>query len=262
MPLGGALSIRADEEILPATAGAGPRGLPAGKYVRVDVVDTGLGMDEATLARATEPFFTTKGPGKGTGLGLSMVQGLAVQSGGAMAVESQVGRGTVISLWLPQAERMRVEVLAEERASVQNGAGADTGPELTVLVVDDDLLVSAGTAAMLEDLGHKVVEASSGSSALDQLQRLGPGIDMVITDHAMPGMTGLDLAQRIRESYPQLPVILASGYADLREEPEQSALPRLPKPFRQSDLAAVIASTLEQAPRHGHARQPGPALAH
>ncbi|WP_346767088.1 response regulator [Enterovirga aerilata] len=242
MPLGGSLSILGREERIPSEDATAPRELPPGPYVRLEVVDTGLGMDEATLARATEPFFTTKGPGKGTGLGLSMVQGLAVQSGGAMTVRSEPGKGTTIALWLPQAERAEAKAEAPELGAAAALDGTpDAGPELTVLVVDDDMLVAAGTAAMLEDLGHRVIEANSGSHALDALRRHEHAIDVVITDHAMPGMTGLELVQRIRASYPSLPVILASGYAEIEDAAEYGALPRLAKPFRQAELAAAIA---------------------
>ncbi|MDB5512964.1 MAG: multi-sensor hybrid histidine kinase [Enterovirga sp.] len=241
MPLGGSLSIVGSEQRIPAGDTLGPRGLSPGSYIRLDVVDTGIGMDEATLARATEPFFTTKGPGKGTGLGLSMVQGLAVQSGGAMTATSEPGRGTTIALWLPQAECE--DLPAEPGEAASEDADAAIRPELTVLVVDDDLLVSAGTAAMLEDLGHRVVEASSGTQALEALRSGAPRIDVVITDHAMPGMTGLELARRIQETFPRMPIILASGYAEAQELADYGAVPRLAKPFRQSELAAVIYAT-------------------
>jgi signal transduction histidine kinase len=242
MPLGGSLSILGSEQLIASGDADAPRELPPGAYVRLEVVDTGLGMDEATLARATEPFFTTKGPGKGTGLGLSMVQGLAVQSGGAMSVASEPGKGTTIALWLPRADETSVEAVVPDRGATEQDAAAEGEPELTVLVVDDDLLVAAGTSAMLEDLGHRVVEASSGAQAIDALRRYEDGIHVVITDHAMPGMTGLELAQHIKQSHPGLPVILASGYADIEDLAEYGALPRLAKPFRQGELAAAIAA--------------------
>jgi signal transduction histidine kinase len=242
MPLGGSLSIVGSEQLIASGDANAPRELPPGAYVRLEVVDTGLGMDEATLARATEPFFTTKGPGKGTGLGLSMVQGLAVQSGGAMSVTSEPGKGTTIALWLPRADVTSVEAVVPERGATEQDAAAEGEPELTVLVVDDDLLVAAGTSAMLEDLGHRVVEASSGAQAIDALRRYEDGIHVVITDHAMPGMTGLELAQHIKQSHPGLPVILASGYADIDDLAEYGPLPRLAKPFRQGELAAAIAA--------------------
>jgi signal transduction histidine kinase len=215
-----------------------PSELPAGRYVCLTVSDTGLGMDAATLKRAAEPFFTTKGVGKGTGLGLSMVFGLAAQSGGAMRITSQPGDGTTVELWLPVSE--------------SDAAGADAGHEPVlfgnarepwrVMVVDDDPLVVASTAAMLEDVGHIVTEALSGARALDML-RLGTKVDLVITDHAMPGMTGAELARQIRQEWPDLPVILATGYAELPNG-EDPGLPRLSKPYLQDELATQIAEVM------------------
>jgi signal transduction histidine kinase len=215
-----------------------PSELAAGRYVCLTVSDTGLGMDAATLQRAAEPFFTTKGAGKGTGLGLSMVYGLAAQSGGAMRITSQPGDGTTVELWLP--------------ASESDAAGAHTGHEAVqfgnareprrVMVVDDDPLVLASTVAMLEDVGHIVTEALSGARALDML-RLSTKVDLVITDHAMPGMTGAELARQIRQEWPGLPVILATGYAELPNS-EDPGLPRLSKPYLQDDLVAQIAEVM------------------
>ena len=206
MPLGGHLSISAREETIVAGQADAPRSLKPGDYVRIDVVDTGVGMDQETMARATEPFFTTKGPGKGTGLGLSMVQGLAAQSGGAMTISSVVGEGTTIGLWLPRSEKPAAKISSRPTiAPTRMGtASSRESPNLRILVVDDDALVSAGTAAMLEDLGHSVIEASSGAQALDLLQEHCPNIDLVVTDHAMPGMTGLDLTRRMQSTYPEV----------------------------------------------------------
>ena len=168
-----------------ASGPGGPPELAAGRYVCLTVSDTGAGMDEATLKRATEPFFTTKGAGKGTGLGLSMVHGLAAQSGGAMRITSQPGEGTTVELWLPLSETAALEDRRRTRGVLFGSAGRP----YRVMVVDDDPLVVARTAAMLEDLGHVVTEALSGARALDML-RLGTKVDVVVTDHAMPGMTG------------------------------------------------------------------------
>lgn len=242
MPLGGNLSITASERAVTLEQADAPRGLKPGQYVRLDVIDTGTGMDPDTLARSTEPFFTTKGPGKGTGLGLSMVHGLAAQSGGAMTVSSVVGQGTTIALWLPQAERTpEMPPDPDQRSDPDARLSSDGGPSLRILVVDDDALVGAGTAAMLEDLGHVVSEANSGMQALDTLRCHGRDIDLVITDYAMPGMTGIELTRRIQSSYPNMAVVLASGYADIADLADQGALPRLAKPFPQAELEAVIA---------------------
>jgi signal transduction histidine kinase/CheY-like chemotaxis protein len=212
-------------------------GLPNGEYVCAVVADSGSGMDELTLKRATEPFFTTKGVGKGTGLGLPMVHGLMAQSGGTMQLESQVGKGTAVRLWFPVD---RDGVIPS--TSSEPGVRAPTQFSCRVMVVDDDPLILSSTAAMLEDLGHIVIEASSGNSALEIL-RAEAKVDVVVTDHAMPHMTGLELAGIIREQWPRVPIILASGYAELQQR-DDCPLPRLAKPYRQSELAACIANVI------------------
>jgi PAS domain S-box-containing protein len=208
--------------------------LGAGDYVRIAVRDRGMGMDQATLKRATEPFFTTKGVGKGTGLGLSMVHGLAAQSGGALEIVSAPGEGTTVTIWLPVAE---ASASAEPKNPQSKPAAVQHAPA-RVLVVDDDPLVAMGTVDMLQDLGHSTVEAFSGRQALDILES-DPNFDVVITDQAMPGMTGLELAKRIRETRPDLPIILATGYAELPQD-RISGMPRLSKPYRQEELADCI----------------------
>jgi CheY-like chemotaxis protein len=248
MPVGGTLGIFAQDETSDGTNGLAP-----GRYVRVSVIDSGVGMDELTLAKATEPFFTTKGPGKGTGLGLSMVQGLAAQSNGLLRLASRLGKGTTIDLWLPRAdlEGTAPPLNTQEPTEAASQAASGVLP-CTILLVDDDALVSIGTAAMLEDLGHTVVEASSATQALAVLQS-GARIDLVITDHAMPGMSGMELARRLKESYPTLPVILATGYAELPHDTENSPdLPRLSKPYSQRDLAAAIRSVSGALVAHGN----------
>jgi PAS domain S-box-containing protein len=242
MPKGGRLTISCRDEThdrfsLPVT-------LPAGDYVRLSVADTGEGMNDATRARATEPFFTTKGVGKGTGLGLSMVHGLTAQSGGAMDISSQVGKGTVVTLWLPRARR---EDVSHARAPHVVPATELAGRKLRILLVDDDALVSMNTASMLMDLGHSVLEAHSAAHAL-QLLGSDTRFDAVITDYAMPGMHGLDLATRINESAPSLPVILASGYAELPTDAAVGLL-RLGKPYTQEELAEVLERALNSAGR-------------
>lgn len=211
-------------------------GLADGDYVCISVADTGAGMDQTTLTRATEPFFTTKDVGKGTGLGLSMVHGLAAQSGGAMSIASETGKGTTVRLWLPVDRSGPPEVAAP--------VGADQPPPVScrVLIVDDDALISASTGAMLEDLGHTAIEADSAAHALDVL-RAGAKVDLVITDQAMPGMTGIELARHLRQNWPGIPIILASGYADWLDCADLP-VPRLAKPYRQTELASCIASVL------------------
>lgn len=233
---GGMVTIKATEQAVDAREG--PTGLAPGRYVKLIVSDTGIGMDDETRARATEPFFTTKGVGKGTGLGLSMVHGLAAQSGGMLELESAVGQGTHVSLWLPVAGTMPVQrppASAPEMTPQPNGRR-----HLRVLVVDDDFLVSMGTVAMLEDLGHQVEEANSGQQALDLLAS-DKRFDVVLTDHAMPGMTGIQLAEAIAARHRSLPVILASGYAELPSGEPAIKLARLTKPFTQQQLDNALA---------------------
>jgi len=236
MPTGGRVTLTARQETVGAgNSQYGPRNdLSPVAYVRIGVADTGAGMDEATLKRAAEPFFTTKGVGKGTGLGLSMVHGLAAQSGGAMRISSRVGAGTTVEVWLPVTEADR------PRATIPSAAPAL--PCCRILVVDDDAIILAGTVDMLEELGHAVVEAPSGPDALTLLDS-GPAVDLVITDQAMPGMTGVELIERIRLRWPDLPVIIASGYAD-QHGAKDPGVRRLTKPYRQQDLARMIAPLL------------------
>jgi signal transduction histidine kinase len=238
MPYGGRLVIGG--RCLATGVGA-PLELAEGHYVCLTVSDTGAGMDAATLKRAAEPFFTTKCAGKGTGLGLSMVHGLAAQSGGAMRITSQPGDGTTVELWLPLSEAAAMADVLPQPASF-----GTSGRSYRVLVVDDDPLVVASTAAMLEDVGHVVSEALSGVHALDLL-RLGTKVDVVVTDHAMPGMTGSELARQIRQHWPELPIILATGYAELPNG-EDPGLPRLSKPYLQDELEAQIAKVVGGTP--------------
>jgi len=230
MPGGGVIRIEADavSALLPNESG------DAREYVRFRVVDDGEGMDAETLARASEPFFTTKGVGKGTGLGLSMVHGIAEQSGGRLVIRSAKGAGTTAEIWLPAATPEQMSNAQHVRAST---AASPTRRKLKVLAVDDDFLVLLNTASMLEDLGHEVVEATSAEEALKAFDK--NGFDLIITDHAMPRMTGSQLAERIHESQPDLPIVIATGYAEL---PEGGAnhLRRLSKPFNQDQLDAVI----------------------
>jgi len=236
MPGGGSITISARPERIGAHATLAP-----GDYVRLVVADTGEGMDEATLARATEPFFTTKGVGKGTGLGLSMVHGLAAQSGGWLTMTSRPGAGAQVELWLPV---IRTGTLFA--TEIDADPPAEAGHRLRILAVDDDSLVLTNTAAMLDDLGHEVVVASSGKEALEALRGL-PDIDLIISDEIMPNMTGSQFAEVVRRTHPDLPVIITSGYADLSADGVASSLPRLAKPFAQADLASLIRETLDGA---------------
>ncbi len=240
MPGGGTIEVAARA----ATLGADdPSGLAAGDYVVLLVTDDGEGMDEATLARATEPFFTTKGVGKGSGLGLPMVLGLAEQSGGRLVLRSRKGEGTTAELWLPCAPPE-----AEAPPPPPPAPPPEPPPRpLTVLLVDDDPLVLASAAAMLEELGHRVEEADGAATAMARLDRPGGAapIDLVVTDFGMPGTSGLELAEALARTRPGLPVLIATGYGELPAA-EAAGLVRLAKPFGPAELAAAIAAALRR----------------
>jgi signal transduction histidine kinase/CheY-like chemotaxis protein len=222
MPDGGPIDIKVDEQRISKDAV-----LTSGHYLRLSVIDTGTGMTPETLERAIEPFFSSKPLGKGTGLGLSMVHGLAVQLGGALRLSSTVGKGTTATLLLPIANAApEIEAPAPMTRSVKRSA--------VILFVDDDPLIAMSTMEMLEDLGHQVIGANSGRHALDILKSEQP-IDLMMTDHVMPGMTGIELAAATREVRPTLPILLATGYAELPDG-AQLDLPRLAKPYHQDQL--------------------------
>lgn len=227
MPEGGTLTIAARRERASASR---PPSLRPEPHLVLSVSDTGVGMDEETRRRAIEPFFSTKGIGKGTGLGLSMVHGLAAQLGGALDIRSVPGMGTSVELWLPVAAG-KLRIAGDEPGEVEaRGAG-------TALLVDDEELVRASTAGMLADLGYTVEEVADGEEALRRV-RAGFRPDILVTDQLMPGLSGTDLAVRLRETLPDLPVLIVSGYADL--ESLSPSFPHLSKPFRQSELAAAL----------------------
>ena len=222
MAEGGAIDIR----IRDCCANGDPI-LEPGHYLELSVIDTGEGMSPEILKRAVEPFFSSKPLGKGTGLGLSMVHGLAEQLGGALRLSSTVGTGTTATLVLPVSTQ-----LAEAQASIPEAGQA--GRSAVILFVDDDPLIAMSTTEMLEDLGHRVIGVSSGRHALDIIRSEQP-IDLLVTDHVMPGMTGLELAAASRQLRPSLPILLATGYAELPEG-SQLDLPRLAKPYHQDQL--------------------------
>jgi PAS domain S-box-containing protein len=227
MPDGGRMAITLTAEVVGA---AHRTGLTPGPYLRLSVADTGVGMDEVTLGRAVEPFFSTKGIGKGTGLGLSMAHGLAAQLGGALTIQSKLGLGTNVELWLPVSGEA---AQAPERPVTRAGAEA-TG---AVLLVDDESLVRMSTADMLADLGYAIIEAASAEEAL-RLIASGIDFDLLLTDHLMAGMTGAELAGEVRARRPGTPVLIVSGYAEVEGLPPD--LPRLMKPFRRAELASSL----------------------
>jgi PAS domain S-box-containing protein len=236
MPDGGTLTISAGAEAVELGHHAKLR---PGDYVRFSVADTGVGMDEETLARAIEPFFSTKGIGKGTGLGLSMAHGLASQLGGALHISSRLGLGTRIDVWLPvSAETASAESAAAVRLRRAKASGI-------ALLVDDEELVRMSTADMLGDLGFSVREACSAEEALRLIED-GLEFDVLVTDHLMPGMTGVDLVRALHRRLPSAPALIVSGFAET--DSIAPDLLRLAKPFRQADLAAMLAKLLPGRP--------------
>ncbi|NPV20113.1 PAS domain S-box protein [Bradyrhizobium aeschynomenes] len=232
MPRGGTLRISAKAA---SVEPRNDRALRPGDYVWLSVADTGVGMDEATIARAVEPFFSTKGIGKGTGLGLSMVHGLASQLGGALTINSRPGLGTNIELWLPRSD------MAPEIRSSSFDARVLVGPRGHALLVDDEDLVRASTADMLEGLGFSIVEAASAEEALRFVHQ-GEPIDLLVTDHLMPGMSGVELARLVLAARPDAGVLIISGYAET--EGLAPDLARLSKPFKSDELASALAQVL------------------
>jgi signal transduction histidine kinase/ActR/RegA family two-component response regulator len=232
MPRGGKLTITASAERVEDGTSIEP-----GDYVRISVHDEGKGMDQEVLARAVEPFFSTKETGRGTGLGLSMVHGLAAQLGGKLELRSSPGSGTTADIWLPATSEPAVSSEIEPRTITAAAKRA------TVLLVDDEDLVRTGTADMLSELGYNVIDTTSGPEAI-RLLRNGIEPDLLITDYLMPVMNGVELIEEARTILPDVRVMLITGYSTIAEGPG-STVPRLAKPFRQADLAEFVAALLE-----------------
>ncbi len=217
--------------------------LKPGDYICLSVTDNGEGMDDETLANATAPFFTTKGVGKGTGLGLSMVQGLMAQSGGRLVLHSTKGEGTCAELWLPTAGGIHETAKSNQAEDKVVALQHTYNRPLNILVVDDDQLVLTNAVLMIEDLGHATTPAQSAEEALKILSE-NCNFDLVITDHAMPKTTGSQLAGMIEQKWPGLPVVLATGYADLPQGADRTVA-RLPKPYSQAQLVVAISQAVE-----------------
>jgi PAS domain S-box-containing protein len=235
MPEGGMIKISARLVTTPPMMGT--KALNS-ECIVLTVSDTGEGMDPDTLSRALEPFFTTKGIGKGTGLGLSMVHGITEQLGGRLRIESRKGNGTSVELWLPLSHGETLTPVADAPVTI---AHFDKKP-LVIVVVDDDRLVLTNTKAMLEDFGHTVIEAISGGAALEVIRKT-PQVDLVVTDHAMPQMTGMQLAAAIKVEWPAMPILLVSGYAELPTK-TPFEIPKLAKPFSLDDLEDAVVRTI------------------
>ncbi|HEY0114636.1 MAG TPA: response regulator [Allosphingosinicella sp.] len=243
MPDGGSIGIAARNEAVRAD---NPLGLAAGDYVVLSVEDQGSGIPEELLERVTEPFFTTKQVGKGTGLGLSMVYGFASQSGGALDIRSDVGSGTTVDIWLPRAPVGEAAPAGRiEKMSVSPGEGQ---PRLRILLVDDNEAVRETTAALLVDLGHRVETAEDGATMLSKLKQRRDDYDLIITDYAMPLMSGGEAMIQARELRPDIPAIIVSGYAEAEAiEKKPPRVHVLSKPFSVEDLVQAIATTTNAA---------------
>jgi len=241
MPNGGRLTITASNVALAVRMRSAPD-LAPGEYVRIDVADTGVGMADDVLARAFEPFFTTKAGSGGTGLGLATVYGFVRQSGGHVEIESRVGRGTTVRLYLPRATSP--PIAAPGTTQARPGAGE------TILVVEDDQRLRARGRATLQELGYRTLEAANAAEALSVLQST-PDIALLFSDIVMPGgMDGVQLAGNAKARYPRLKVLLTSGYAEYSDESVMSVSPTgiLRKPYRRNELAERIKAALDAPP--------------
>ena len=241
MPDGGRMLLEAAPETV-QEAGIHAANLAAGRFVRLSISDTGTGMDAATLARASEPFFTTKPPGKGTGLGLAMARGFAQQSGGGLAIDSTPGLGTTVTLWFPQAAgHSEAGSVASSVAEPSVKAGA------RVLIVDDDAMVLELLVNEMTDQGYQVSQACDGLEALAKIDD-GAVVDLLISDFAMPGMNGLTLIEEARRRCPTMRALLLTGYADasvrLAAGAHAGGMAMLRKPVSRAALAQGAAALL------------------
>ncbi len=243
MPRGGTLALETECLHVAAAHPDRPEALPPGPYAVLRVVDTGVGMDAPTLARIFEPFFTTKEQGKGTGLGLSMVHGVVRQHGGAIQVQSEVGRGTTFQIFLPQVEA------AAEPVRVDDTPGRETRGLETILLVEDEDDVRVLAREVLERHGYTVLEASDGLQALHRYEAGPAGIDMILTDVVMPRMSGRELVDRVRAIRPDVRVLYMSGYTEdaiLRHGVLDASTVLLGKPFAPTALLAKIREVLDR----------------
>ena len=244
MPHGGRLTVGTKN--ISASDPARPASLPIADYVAIWVSDTGTGMPKNVMAKAFEPFFSTKEVGKGTGLGLSQVLGFAKQSGGDVRIDTRVGRGTTVTLFLPRTRASLPKTVLEEAQRPESSRGA------IILVVDDDAAVRELTVHALEALNYRVLEADSGPVALDLIRGNQP-VDLILIDLVMPGMSGRDLATRLRVEHPNQVIVFMSGYDDLSgtDDPFADEMV-IKKPFKLVELAAAV----ERALGEGHDTDP------
>jgi signal transduction histidine kinase/ActR/RegA family two-component response regulator len=244
MAVGGTLAVETSNVTLASPRS--PSEPPAGEYVCVAVSDTGSGMTEQVVAQAFEPFFTTKEVGKGSGLGLSQVLGLAQQSGGGVRIDTKLGEGTSVKLYLPRAlAGVQTQTPPVRTATVRPSAG------LNILLVDDDSAVREVTSSILHDLGYSVIEAGSGGAALEALDG-NAKVDLVLLDFAMPGMNGVEVAREVRARRPHMPILFATGYADAEALTEAGEDRIVHKPFVEDELAEKLDRALGGKPAAGN----------
>jgi CheY-like chemotaxis protein len=258
MEVGGTLRIETANAAVPAAGRPRRAGEPEpGEYVTVAVSDTGTGMAPEVLAKAFEPFFTTKPVGKGSGLGLAQVYGFAKQSGGGVRIDTELGRGTTVRVFLPRAAALAAGGAEGDAAPAPRPgrAARDGGGPRTVLLVDDDGAVREVAATILRNGGHEVVEAGSGGAALEALAAL-PRVDLMVLDFAMPGMNGAEVAREARARRPGLPVLFVTGYADLAAVAALEARDIIGKPFTEAEFAEKVAAAMARGARGGGADRP------
>jgi len=243
MPDGGTIAIT----VRNAEAGLhDDLGLAPGGYVVLAIADSGCGIAPDIIERVMEPFFTTKDIGKGTGLGLSMVYGFANQSGGAMRIESEEGAGTLVELWLPRSP----EPVQEPRAEMTNEP-ASPDASFNILLVDDHDGVRETTAALLEDLGHHPVAAADGATILEILAAAPHRVDLIISDYAMPQLSGVEVIRRARQIRADLPAIIITGYADSSAiDLSEEDVVAVSKPFTSAQLIEAIQKAMEASCLH------------
>jgi PAS domain S-box-containing protein len=234
MPNGGTIAIIADNS---RSAGVSEVVAAPGDYVRIAVRDAGTGISPEVLEKVMDPFFTTKAVGKGTGLGLSMVYGFAKQSNGAFRIQSELGEGTIAELWLPRAPAG----VSRKAAPPAEQKHQRSRRKLEILLVDDHVQVRCTTAALLKDLGHKVVEACDGAEALRILQNRKCEFHLLISDYAMPHLSGTDFLREAQVLCPDVPALIMTGYAEaeaIHDRPEGVEI--LQKPFTPAALESSI----------------------
>jgi two-component system cell cycle sensor histidine kinase/response regulator CckA len=249
MPKGGAITIRTANQTVAQPTALGAAIMPADDYVRIDVADQGGGIAKEHIGKIFDPFFTTKPVGQGTGLGLATVYGIVKQTGGYITVDSEIGKGTTFSIFLPRFKG-EMPAPAVEAAPARDITGQDT-----VLLVEDEEAVRSFAARALRVRGYKVLEAPGGEEALE-LVRNHPGpIHLLITDVVMPNMDGPTLVRNLKRLRPEISVIFMSGYAEeafRRNEQNTADMHFLPKPFGLKQLAAKVKDVLSAAPATKH----------